>query len=423
MYQQELKLITLSLGVVAGLSLVTPATGQSAAEQDKDAADQKKSEYAPLGARMGTFLVHPGIDLDITHDSNIFRISQNEQSDLYAQLKPYVNADSTWNRHALNFSASGDFSYHDDFSNEDWDDYTLNAGGRVDVKRDSYATAKLFYMDGHEDRSSPNSSSGRKPTPTTTSGGQVGYDHKFNRLKIGVSYQEQDLEFDDVPNLLGGIVNNHQRNRSEEEVALRLGYELKTGYEAFIESTAESIDYDEQFDSIGIERSSNNYRFAAGVALDVTEVMVGEIYIGNLIGEYDDPIYADVDDVFGGVSLKWLPSGLTTVNLSVDESIEEITDPASSSYLSKVYALGIDHELKRNVLLDANLSYADDDYQTIPGAAKRNDETVELGFGVKYLINRNYHLAASYGYEDKESTAARNEYTANKVTLSIGSSW
>jgi hypothetical protein len=59
-----------------------------------------------------------------------------------------------------------------------------------------------------------------------------------------------------------------------------------------------------------------------------------------------------------------------------------------------------DHELFRNLLLNTNASYENDAYQGI----SRTDHVYGVGGGLKYFVNRNLYIAASYNFQERSST-------------------
>jgi hypothetical protein len=72
----------------------------------------------------------------------------------------------------------------------------------------------------------------------------------------------------------------------------------------------------------------------------------------------------------------------------------------SPGYLASVETISLDHELLRNVLLNANASYEEDDWKNI----SRNDHVYGLGAGAKYLMNRNLYLGATWNFYKRNSS-------------------
>jgi hypothetical protein len=73
----------------------------------------------------------------------------------------------------------------------------------------------------------------------------------------------------------------------------------------------------------------------------------------------------------------------------------------------------LDHELLRNLLLQAAVSVSDDDYQDVD----RSDTYVQAGFGAKYLMNRYIHLDLRYNYLNLDSDAQGEGFTNNTIFL------
>lgn len=380
-------------------------------------------DYKPLGIRVGSFILHPRIEWDGEYNENIFSTDRNEESDFIFHFKPYASLSSAWTRHEFNLSATADIAKYNDFSSEDYEDYMFQAAGRLDVRRGNFFTAKFDYMDLHEKRSSPDDQGGDEPTTYTLIGGNVGYQHTFNRMKLLAVFAQRGLDFDDVGDGMGGIINNQDRDRDEEDFSLRVAYEYRTSHEVFVQATRNSVDYDDQFDDRRFNRSSNGREFRAGLALYLTGIVVGDVYVGYLKQEYDDPLLLDVDGYRVGLGIKWTPSGLTTVTARMESGTEETTSQYASGYLKTLYSVRVDHELKRNILLNGQVSFSNNNYEQIAGApavARDNENVFSASIGISYLFNRNVSLSAGYRYEKKDSNVITDEYTTQRFFLILG---
>ena len=184
---------------------------------------------------------------------------------------------------------------------------------------------------------------------------KLGYEHRFNRVKLEGWYELQQLDFDDVGTLAGGIINNDDRDRDRDVYTAKMSYEIQPRYDAYLKYEYNEIEYDESFDDAGFDRSSDGYRALAGIAIDLTGLLVGDFYAGYQEQEYDDAALDDIDDYTFGAELTWNPTGLTTVTLSAERLIQETTVTAASGYLSSNLGFRVDHELRRNILLNATL--------------------------------------------------------------------
>jgi len=83
--------------------------------------------------------------------------------------------------------------------------------------------------------------------------------------------------------------------------------------------------------------------------------------------------------------------------------------------LDTTYELGVAHELQRNIILTADASYLDVEFEGIT----RSDETISAGVGVQYLLNRNAEIALGYDYVSRDSTATGQDYDKSVVGLQL----
>jgi len=115
----------------------------------------------------------------------------------------------------------------------------------------------------------------------------------------------------------------------------------------------------------------------------------------------------------------WNVTRLTTLTLNASRAVNT-TNPSignGTGYLTSVGALNVDHELLRNVLLNANVGYEIDEFQGL----SRTDNVFTAGAGVKYLVNRNLYLGGTYTYQQRSSTgtAAGSPYAQSIVMLRV----
>lgn len=383
------------------------------------------NDYQPTGAHVGSFLMQPEIELSAVHDSNIFRLPDGfEESDTYFSVKPSLDFKSDWSRHALSIDLLADLARYQDHPNEDYNDYGINTAGRLDVLRNSYATFNAGFSQLHEDRNSLDSRAGAEITEYTLGTLGLGYRHSFNRMSVGASYQIQKLNYDNVPSIDGGIVLNDDRDRARNEAKLRVGYNLRPQFDIFMEGGVNSVNYDHRLDANGLERSSNGYKVVAGLSMDVTDVLVGDVFAGYLNQQYDDPSFSDgISSSTYGFGLTWNVTRLTTIAAHLDRSTEETTEKTASGYLSTAFRSSIDHELRRNILLSGSLAYTNNDYQQNTPGQKENESIFGAGLGVKYMFTRNFYARAAYDYERRDSDIASQEYKLDRALLSVGARW
>lgn len=427
MYVVEFRIRSvLMLGI--GAFLLCGSTSLMAQSYDSPTLGQKPVEaypqdYKPLGIRAGAFMLQPGVELAGEWTDNVFYTNENEDSDFVYHLRPYFTAQSNWSRHSFNVRLAADLGRYSDFSVRDYDDYFLNVSGRVDVRTQSALSYSADYMHLHEDLNDRTAEQGVEPTEYDLAGFGLGYDHTFNRLGFDLRYDHRDLDFDDALREDGSVLENQDRDRSIDDLGVRMNYAFKTDMQAFIGATWHQVDFDQELDRNGYARSGDGFTADAGVSMAFTGVLTGDLFVSYHDRDYDDPTLGSFDGWAAGAGLTWYPTRLTTVQGNITSAIQETTSAHASGYLGTLYQVRVDHELKRNIQLNGRLSYRDNEYELLPGApadARRYDHVFGAGVGATWFINRHIWLSASYDLSDLSTNVPNDDYKVNRVWLVLG---
>jgi hypothetical protein len=370
---------------------------------------RKRPELDALGGRVGSYLVYPSIDLEEQYNDNIFATDSNEESDLITRLIPRVTAESNWNQHALNFSAGADFGFYADNGDEDYEDYHVGTTGRLDISRESYLGGGLTYRHLHEERASPDDAGGIEPTEYDTLSANIRYFRNFGRIDMTLGAVYDFYDFDDVPAAGGVTIDNDDRDREEIEGSLRVGYEIQPNYQAFVEGTYNTRDYDKSDAAIGAKRDSDGYSLAVGAKLDFGGITYGDFLVGYKAQEFDASALGDVDGPFANADITWNVTPLTTVIGSLSGEVVETTAAGASGRLVTGVGVSVDHELLRNLILGGDLSYENDDFEGID----RTDENFRAGLDAKYMLNRYLYVSGGYSFRSRDSDVSAAEFTEN----------
>jgi hypothetical protein len=89
----------------------------------------------------------------------------------------------------------------------------------------------------------------------------------------------------------------------------------------------------------------------------------------------------------------------------------------SPGYLESSVGVRVDHELLRNLLLNANASFVSDDFKGV----NATDNYYLAGVGAKYLLNRNLYIGPSYQFQrlNSSGTNAFAPFTRNIIMLRL----
>lgn len=396
--------------LAAAIALFVGISGAVAQDmRGQPVADRPRSDYDPVGLRAGGFLVLPSIAVEATYDDNIYAQESRKDDDYIFIIAPKLLIRSDWNVHYMEFHAAAELGRHHDFTAEDYDDYQAGLEGRLDIAQGWSATATSDYRRAHDERGTPSDAGGREPTEYDMVYSALGLNRTETRITLRALGTMTYYNYDDTPGAGAAIIDQDFRDRTEYAGSVRLGYEFMPDVSTFIQGNLNWRDYDSG------NRDSDGYRLDTGFAFDFGGITTGEIYAGYRSQNYDSPDFSSQSGFSYGGSLLWNPSGLTSVQLSLINDLNESTLAGASGYVSNGASLQIDHELQRNVLIGGRIGYTENDYRGLD----RLEKMWTAGAKADYLLNRSLRLGVSYTLTDRSVNVTGQDYTRNQVMLSL----
>lgn len=382
--------------------------------------NRPRPELDPLGLRLGSFLLFPRVDLTLEHQDNTFRQPRGKDPDYIARLQPSFNLNSDWNRHAFNAQAGFNAGRYQDNDREDYEDAFFNFNGRYDISGATTAYGGAGYKRQHTPRSSSdlNLTAGAEPTEFDSFDASVGAVHNFGRFQIqgDMSFTRDDFEDTARRNGLADL-NNDDTDRNTYIPSVELTYEIQPEYRAFVRGRYIWRDFDDGVDDNGIDRDSDGFEVALGVDLDLGGTAFGEVYVGYRRQDYDDNTLDTISGISWGGRIDWNATKLTTAYVSFSREIVDTTTINSSGRWRNQFAIGVDHELKRNIILSAGATYTLNDFKGIG----REDELIGGTLAAEYRLNRHLWVVGEYQHTRRDSSGAQQapNYTNNTFLLRL----
>jgi len=406
------------------LPITTPPSGpqaQAALGQPtypgQTVTQRPRAEYNPIGVRLGDFFWFPRTELDETYNSNIFA-TPSATSDFITVLQPGFDLLSSFPRNALNLHAGATSQFYAEHSAQNTQDGSAAVDGRLDVTEGSWFYGGAQAAHTHYPRTSPNSpGNAAEPVTYNTYAANAGYTQDRLRLVYRADAAVQYVQYNSVPLIGGGILPQSSNDVTISQTALRVGYEFVPTYQGYIRFSGNLRDYDHTQPG-DVRFNSTGYRIDVGLEIFPRHVLYGDVYAGYLNQSYHVSSLGSIAAPDAGGRLVWNVTPLTTATLTGLRTVVQ-TNPSIGNgvgYLASTVVGNIDHELLRNLLLNANASYENDTYQ---GTA-RTDNVFTAGAGIKYLVNRNLFLGGTYSYQQRNSSASGSSYTQNIVMLRLG---
>ena len=381
-------------------------------------AQRPRPDYDPTPFDVGSFQMFPSIEVGPVFDSNIYSQPNGEKSDYVWAVRPGVSFFSNWGRHALSFGAQGDFGYYTFHERENFSDGVLNMSGRFDLANRTYVQYGADYQRLTEERGAPdNLGAAAEATTFNYSHGFAGMLRKQGRVDLGAKYDFSRFDYDPVENIGGGETNLNFRNRNIHAVTTELGVEIMRFWRPFVRGQYNWRDFDDN-----ALHNSQGYSAVAGSGFEFGGgTVTGELYGGIMASNYrnwnaDGAGNSTGDFKFGGNAL-WNITGMTSLVLEMDRTLEDTTTTGYRSFISTGGSATVQHELQRNILLEAKAGVTRYDFN---GAPERQDDMVNTGAGARYFFNRNFYADLEYDFTNRDSNFSANDYDRHIVQLRFG---
>jgi hypothetical protein len=382
-----------------------PATPQGGfLAQTMSVTQRDRPEVDPLGVQVGDFFFFPRAELDEAWNDNIFATNTDTKSAFITVLAPSFDLKSNLPQNAINLSAGGSFFRYSNNTSLNSDNGYGDLNGRLDVDNTHYFTGDFRVEQSHIDVGAPQvPGAAAAPLVFNDETATVGFSQYRLRIGYDLTATARREDYNAVPLVGGGFAPESQLDNWSYEGAVRPYYEFQPGYQAYLRGAFNRRDYDHaQGDGIP-SLSSSGYRLDVGGRIDLTGITYIDAYIGYLNQNYDASSFGTVGGFDFGANVVWNATQLTSVSFKTSRSVEDVNTAIfsgtaitnSPGYLETAAAINVDHELLRNLLLNGNIGYVNDDYQNIT----RTDNYYSAGAGVKYLLIRNLYLGGTYTFQ------------------------
>lgn len=377
-----------------------------------------RPDYEALGVRAGRFLIYPKIEIAGEFNDNIYAVTSGEVSDAILHLRPELAVESDWSQNFATLYARGSINRHRDFGREDRDDYTLGGLSRLDVTRLSNLSAGAEFNRSFEPRTSPNSPSASvRPIVFDATTAFAAGTFTSGRIKLTSRVDLRRLDYADGADGSGRVIEQDQRDRDVGSALGRMDFAISPDAAVFVQVTGNRRAYDQPGSFASPARDSRGVEVLAGANFEVSVLVRGEVAVGYIRQDFDNPIYADAARIGGRAQIEYFPSSLTTITLGAGRTVEDAVTTGAGGYVSSSGSVTIDHELLRNLILNGRLTYSTDRYEGID----RDDARFIASLGATYLVNRRVGVSAAISTLKISSDGVDRDqdFTVNRLVLSL----
>ncbi len=340
--------------------------------------------------------IHWSISSDLEYQSNVFRSTNNAQSDAVLNIKPTAVWIGELETSRFNLGYLGNYAFHNDFSNENHNDHSLS--GKYD-----YALSErlLVGLDGnyglsYEERGSSgaaaNIAQDLVEMDQTSLGARLTYGRRVARAQVNLDVKQTRLRFDGGTPIISSL-----RDRDITSLGGDIYYRImpKTWIIADLGYS------DTEYQRLSILDSSET-KLLIGAAWEGTAKTTGELRLGYLKKNFSTNLIEDFSGITIEGDLTWEPKEFSRVILSLGRSTQESGDLNSDFFVTNRVNITWQHELTSRIGFSTAILVQNDEFQQ----TARSDDYLQGNLSASYRLKRWLELGAKYSYQERDSNIA-----------------
>lgn len=363
-----------------------------------------------VGIAVGGLRAFPKVRVSGRYDDNIFAADSSTRSDSILAVAPAVLLRSDWSRHAIEVGAFYESQSFRDETKQDVQNWGFGSKGRLEIQDSSNLAGSVNYQRLTEDRSGINApQNAGDPSQYDEFDGNLVLNHSLDQLTLALAGHYTDTEYRSS--------SQEFRDREVLRGVGQLGFNFSPGYNAFVRGSYNDRSYKNRNTVTpgNPRQDSDGYTIDAGIASEITNLVSGEAFVGYMDQNYESSAFRDVDGLSFGMNLEWSPTVLTTVRATASRTVRDTTASGAGGMLYTAGGLGLDHELLRNVQLQADVGFYNADYEGNP----RDDDGFIAAVGATYMLTSDVHVDLRYEFDHRNSNISGQDFSRNQIMLGI----
>ena len=352
-----------------------------------------------LGIPLGSFQLFPTLDVRVGYDSNVFA-TPTQTGSAYEAIRPSLDVRSDWNNHMLNFGAYGAFGFYNSATSQNYQNFGFNTDGRLDIYRDWYLTASAAFTGTTEALGTPDVAQAQAPSVVYAVPLILGMYQRFNRLFYQANASATGLRYSDYSQLNTNALPAGSRDRNLFGESLRTGYELRDGFDVWVQGALNQRRYLQNVNVAGQQRDSDGWTVTGGSTLDLGGASKLEGFVGYSQQNYSSAGVTTGAVVFG-LAGTWNGYQPLTVRPFVVRSINETVYTNYQDYVSTTFGAEFDYTIHSDWQLNAGASVSLQDYTPVPGATgsfQHTDDFYRFSLGLLYAFQPQLQIGPLYEF-------------------------
>lgn len=381
--------------------------------EDMPVRKRQQPGYEPVGIRAGSWMFNPALISGALFDSNVFSSNTSKRADIAAVFEPSLRVHTLWERHGLDLKLDAQSTVYNENSSLNQTNVSLKGNGWFDIAHDLAVLANFqiaHLNEGVGTLSSPVNAI--SPTPYDLFSGDLTVRKEFNRLTTSVGMRIDSYDYGQTRAQDGSIINQDSRDGQIYSLHSRVDYAFSPvlGWFAGVEGNQRNIR-----GTPGQTLDSQGYRALSGVTIGLTSLISGEFGAGYVQQRFDDLSIGTIEGPSYRAMLTWRPTRLLDVHFKAEQIVTETSDTSSTGVLANALQLGVDYELRRNVIVSLTGGYENDRFF----GQQRRDRVITSDARLKYLVNRYGAISVFHRYTERNSDIPAFSFDKHQVGINV----
>jgi len=393
--------------------LTDPDSREEVPPEDMPVKKRQQPGYEPVGIRSGSWMFNPSLISGGFYDSNVFSSNTEKRADVAAVFEPTLRAHTLWERHGIDLKLNTQSTVYNQNSSLNQNNASLKGNAWIDIAHDmavltSFQIAHL--NEGVGTLSAPTNAV--TPTPYNLLSGDVTLRKQFNRLTTSIGFRTDSYDFGSARAQDGTVINQDGRDGQLYSLHSRIDYAFSSalGWFGGVEGNQRDIR-----GIPGHTLDSQGYRALSGFTVGLGNLVTGEFGAGYVQQRFDDPTIGTVEGPSYRARLTWRPTRLLDIHFNAEQIVTQTSDTSATGVLANAVQLGLDYELRRNVIVSLAGGYETDRFF----GQLRKDHVTTSDARVKYLMNRFSSISAYYRYTVRNSDVPVFSFDKHLVGLNV----
>jgi hypothetical protein len=411
----------------------TPSPGKQTLDQQTPQVDLPDASSSTggsvergneLGISVGAFTLFPSLNLNVGYDDNVFATASQTTGSAVVVVTPSLELRSEWLNHSIRLLATGSFGYYASAPTQNFQNYTIQADGKLDIRTDVYATGLIAFRRNTEALGTPNVSFAQAPTVVDSVPIELSLYQRFNRVFYQLSASATRYWYYDYSTITSLGLPAASRDRTEYEEKIKIGYEISESVSFFISPGINQRRYVDVVNSAGQQRDSTGWNIGIGasVALGAKSSLEGSV--GAASQTYTASGTSTGATTFS-LSGTWNGYEPLTLRPVLMRTINESALANYQNYVSTVAGIDFTYDIHYPWKAVGGISYNTADYTPAAGVAgvnPRTDYFVKASLGLLYEVRPQYSIGPLYEYSQGWTTdvlAGGPQYSRNFFAIRL----